>query len=139
MAVGEGFEIQFSIINIIKRFKFMIPLYTDEQFNASKSREKLPLQCIHCNEIFYKTKHRIQEGLNPNHKSTYMYCSQKCQGLYKTFIGNIKVKCKQCNKEFYKQPSYLSKSGNNFCSRSCAVTYNNTHKTTGTRRSKLEV
>jgi hypothetical protein len=32
-----------------------------------------------------------------------------------------------------------SKSGNRFCSRSCAATYNNLHKTTGTRRSKLEV
>jgi len=31
-----------------------------------------------------------------------------------------------------------SKSGKVFCSRSCAATYNNTHKTTGTRRSKLE-
>ena len=31
-----------------------------------------------------------------------------------------------------------NKSARNFCSRSCAATYNNTHKTTGTRRSKLE-
>ena len=31
-----------------------------------------------------------------------------------------------------------SKSGLSFCSRSCAAVYNNAHKTTGTRRSKLE-
>lgn len=32
----------------------------------------------------------------------------------------------------------IKKSPNHFCSHSCAGTYNNTHKTTGTRRSKLE-
>ncbi len=32
-----------------------------------------------------------------------------------------------------------SKSGHVFCNRTCAVTYNNTHKTTGIRRSKLEM
>ena len=31
-----------------------------------------------------------------------------------------------------------SKSGNSFCSLSCAAKYNNTHKTNGNRRSKLE-
>jgi hypothetical protein len=31
-----------------------------------------------------------------------------------------------------------SKTGLFFCTQSCAATYNNTHKTTGTRRSKLE-
>ena len=32
-----------------------------------------------------------------------------------------------------------SKSGLSFCSSSCAATYNNTHKTIGYRRSKLEI
>ena len=32
-----------------------------------------------------------------------------------------------------------SKSGHLFCNHSCAATYNITHKTVGTRRSKLEV
>jgi len=50
------------------------------------------------------------------------------------------VQCKQCNKKFTRQPSQIkqSRSGNQFCCQSCAATYNNTHKTTGTRRSKLE-
>lgn len=34
--------------------------------------------------------------------------------------------------------SKKSKSGKQFCSSSCAATYNNTHKSHGTRRSKLE-
>lgn len=55
---------------------------------------------------------------------------------------NIKTSCKQCNKEISVAPSNLKhkkrKSQNTFCSKSCAATYNNTHKTHGTRRSKLE-
>lgn len=38
-----------------------------------------------------------------------------------------------------KLPSEIKKSPNHFCSSSCAATYNNTHKTHGTRRSKLEI
>jgi hypothetical protein len=33
----------------------------------------------------------------------------------------------------------VRKTKNNFCCKSCAATYNNTHKTKGTRRSKLEM
>lgn len=44
------------------------------------------------------------------------------------------LKCLNCPNNF------KQKQGNQkFCSRSCAATYNNTHKTTGTRVSKLEV
>jgi len=33
----------------------------------------------------------------------------------------------------------FKKTNNHFCSRSCAATYNNTHKNTGTKISKLEI
>lgn len=49
------------------------------------------------------------------------------------------VPCKNCKKLFQKAQSQINQTKNNFCSSSCAATYNNTHKTTGTRRSKLEV
>lgn len=49
------------------------------------------------------------------------------------------VRCKQCDKQFQKKRREIKKSPNHFCSLSCAVTYKNTHKTHGTRRSKLEV
>jgi hypothetical protein len=35
------------------------------------------------------------------------------------------IECKQCNKRFDKQPSQIKEGSNNFCSRSCAATYNN--------------
>ena len=44
--------------------------------------------------------------------------------------------CTNCGKTFNKIPSQIH--DNNFCSSSCAAIYNNTHKTKGNRRSKLE-
>ena len=48
--------------------------------------------------------------------------------------------CGNCNKKIVILPrrKRKSKSGKVFCNRSCSVTYHNTHKTAGTRRSKLE-
>jgi len=50
------------------------------------------------------------------------------------------MQCKNCNKEILvRNTEHLkSKSGYNFCSQSCSAIYNNTHKETGYRRSKLE-
>ena len=49
------------------------------------------------------------------------------------------VQCAHCGNIFFKAFAEIKKSLNNFCNHSCACTYNNTHKTKGTRRSKLEV
>lgn len=46
--------------------------------------------------------------------------------------------CKVCNQKFERCFSQISQSTNHFCSRSCAGTYTNQHRKTGTRRSKLE-
>ena len=53
----------------------------------------------------------------------------------------IKSKCGMCESPIEVLPKILnkSKSGFCFCSQSCGAIYNNSHKTTGTRRSKLEV
>ena len=48
------------------------------------------------------------------------------------------VICKNCKKQFKKFANQCAKTKNHFCSRSCAVAYNNKHKTHGTRRSKFE-
>jgi hypothetical protein len=48
------------------------------------------------------------------------------------------VQCTQCGIKFDKYPNQIKKTINNFCSSSCAAIYNNTHKTNGIRRSKLE-
>jgi len=112
----------------------MIPLYTQEEFDNAKSRGKLPLQCKCCGGTFLLDKNLIQRAKKGKRK--YDFCSKIC--VYKIREKNISVFCLQCGKEFKKQLLQIKKSKHNFCSRSCSCTYQNTHKTTGTRVSKLE-
>lgn len=120
----------------------MIPLYTENEFESSKSTDKLPLKCKYCDSVFHRTKYYIQGSLNPNKlKQTGDFCSHKCVKRYNDKKNNRtpkKVNCKQCNKEFLKLANQIKKSPNHFCSQSCAAIYNNTHKKHGTRTSKLE-
>jgi hypothetical protein len=117
----------------------MITHFTNIEFINAKSNDLLPCECLFCHNIFNVTKHSIQDSLNTRCKSKNKYCSYGCSYLAKK--NKQKVICSNCSIEFEKTPNQIkkSKSGNHFCSRSCAATYNNTHKTTGNRRSKLEI
>jgi len=115
----------------------MKPLFTELEFQNAKSTDKLPCQCYGCNEIFYEYKKMIN-FIRKHKKNGIKYCSNKCQGILlktKTILS-----CANCNSPIEKTPAEIkkSKSGNHFCSRSCAAIYNNTHKTKGNRISKLE-
>lgn len=114
----------------------MKPLYTNEIFLSSKGNQKLPLECYQCKKTFLLTKKRIKDCLNPKENRQGKFCSSQCQ--FKSQIKQINVVCLNCNLNFTKKQSELKKTNNNFCSQSCAATFNNKNKTTGTRRSKLE-
>jgi len=114
----------------------MKPLFTPQEFESSKSTNKLPCECFVCNKTFYKTKHEIQIISNPNQTKNGKFCSNTCRGLSQK--TKQKINCTNCNIGFEKFPSEIKKSNNHFCSKSCAATYNNKNKTHGTRRSKLE-
>ena len=58
---------------------------------------------------------------------------------YNPNIVDVSCVCSHCGKKFNRFESQMRYSKNLFCSQSCAATYNNTHKTYGIRRSKLEV
>lgn len=119
---------------------YMKPLFTKEEFESAKSIDNLRCECYVCGKPFYRTKHQIQNTLNPKWvNKVSKYCSRKCN--YEAYKNGIKIKCSNCGKEIFKTPSQIkkSKSNNHFCSKSCAGTYNNTHKTRGIRRSKLEI
>jgi DNA-binding XRE family transcriptional regulator len=104
-------------------------------FGSFKDNEMITFKCPGCNELFKRKRRNMK---NPARVPTKLYCcSPKCMSL--TLGSIVQVICKQCNSEFTKRSSQISKTPNNFCSKSCAATYNNTHKTTGTKRSKLEV
>ena len=115
----------------------MTPLYQKEDFLKANSKDKLPCQCIQCKNTFFITKHQIQRALNLNHNVKANFCSQKCQGHFKS--KKQKINCKNCDKKFEKLLSEIKKTKNHFCSQSCAATYNNLNKKYGIRRSKLEI
>lgn len=106
---------------------------------TAANKDKFRFFCSHCDKEFFPpkpscTKTRILKyGLK-------VYCCKDCKILANGGKPSKVVNCAQCGKE-------ISTSGKNdkrkksdrcFCSSSCAATYNNLHKTHGTRRSKLE-
>ena len=115
-------------------------IISKQEFNNLKSRDDIPLKCKGCNNIFYGKKHKVMASIKDSisAKQNYDYCTLKC--FTKTQEIKIEIECGQCHKKITKTPSEIkhSKHGKSFCSSSCSATYNNTHKTTGYRRSKLE-
>lgn len=115
----------------------MKPLYTQEEFDSANTQTRLPLECYYCSNLFTFRKKDILETFNPNLKKTGEFCSRNCKCLYNG--QSIKTKCLNCDKEVIKSLSEYKKYPNTFCNSSCAATYNNKNKTTGNRRSKLEI
>ena len=117
-------------------------LITFEEALKLKARDLIPIKCDICDKITSQTKHSvIKIGYShPDAKKIFLekgrFCSSKCLGD-STYLRQT-VNCKQCNKEFQKINAECIKNPNHFCSRNCAGTYNNKHKTTGFNRSKLE-
>lgn len=111
-------------------------LLSESELNMLKSRDKVPLKCKQCQLTFYRPKNRIDAALSDD-ELTLDFCSPKCNGKF--FDRREIVNCKLCNKQIKKSHKDIKKSKNHFCSSSCAATYNNTHKTHGYRRSKLEL
>jgi hypothetical protein len=114
----------------------MKPLFTQTELNITKAYSKLPLECELCQSVFFRLKKDIQRS-ESNKRISCRYCSRNCSYLAK--VTQVEVECKQCKKIFKKLANQHKKSKNHFCCRSCAATYNNTHKTKGIRRSKLEI
>lgn len=115
----------------------MKPLYTQEEFDSAKSKDKLPCECLECENTFYKEKRVIKRTFTNYDRNLGDFCSRSCAKQSKN--QNIDVVCTHCDILFNKELSQFNRSKNHFCSRSCAATYNNTHKKHGTQKSKLEV
>jgi hypothetical protein len=115
----------------------MKPLYTQEEFDISKSKDLLPCECYQCGGTFYLTRHRIKNVLNPILNDQGRFCNIKCSTEFSK--KRTLVKCLVCNKETLKNDCNIKKNKNTFCSHSCNSIYQNNNKTWGTNRSKLEV
>jgi hypothetical protein len=93
----------------------------------------LEVQCDYCNKTCYKRN--VTEAL----KSKNLFCSPECHRKY-IQKNNVTKPCSHCGKMVTRYICDVKKcSGNIFCNHSCSATYQNTHKTTGTRVSKLEI
>ena len=94
------------------------------------------LVCDYCKNSFDKDSKFIKHKKDRGDK--HVFCSNKCVAKFR---DNSKTfECHVCKTAFIRQRSQLkSKSGFQFCSKSCSAQWNNSHKTKGTRISKLEV
>jgi len=90
------------------------------------------VKCDYCNKEFWRENK--QQYKNSKHE----FCSRKCQYAFK--VTAITKSCGWCEKQVTRIYCQVksSKSGHIFCSHSCSAKYSNTHKTKGTRVSKLE-
>ena len=107
----------------------MKPLFTEFEYQNAKSEELLTCLCYSCNESFKTFKKNITRELKHN-MGINKFCSKKCQGVYQTNEKTITIKCKYCDSKITIPLSQHknTKSGNNFCSCSCATKYNNSRR-----------
>lgn len=100
------------------------------------------LSCCHCNKLFLPKNKDTYDSMKAKFKTNNIkyYCSEVCRNAGRKRIKIVETKCSNCGKVFTPSTNIdkRSKSENRFCCLSCAASYNNKHKTTGIRRSKLE-
>jgi hypothetical protein len=113
----------------------MITLFSKEEYESAKNSDLLQCKCEFCSKTFYTSKRHISFEIKHN-RNQVRFCSRIC------FIESTKKKpvtCLVCGKNVKRrQVKRSSRTSNKFCCRSHAAYYNNTHKTTGIRRSRLE-
>lgn len=116
----------------------MKPLFDLNTLNEHKGTKQLfPMECEWCHNIFRKNANDIRKFINGHRSIKVKFCSRQCG--FDSRNKKISVNCQNCNVLFIKRLDQVLKSKNNFCSSSCAATYNNKHKVYGIRRSKLEM
>lgn len=99
--------------------------------------------CKLCNKLKTARRSEVLSKLRGDKgRGSYEYCSLECFRKYYRenvyYLFNINVECRNCGAKFSKTKAEINKSPNNFCTKSCAVTFNNKNKARGIRRSKLE-
>ncbi len=93
------------------------------------------IQCNRCKKFFHPNRSYKYDHSLRGIKRTF--CSTQCSVLF--FDKKISITCHVCGKQKTRKLSQISrsKSGYNFCSKSCSVSFNNTQKR-NSRRSKVE-
>ena len=83
--------------------------------------EMVKISCANCGKDVEKPLSMINRSIRRGYSR--FYCTKKCQCRR----GSVEVKCVECGNIFLKRKSQINKtkSGNHFCSQSCAAKYNN--------------
>lgn len=106
-----------------------------------RALKKYILTCMHCNKEFEVNarKYHLAKSHYKHYNKRY-FCSENCRLAARGAKKVLPINCTNCGKIFLptNNPDKRCKSKNKFCCHSCAAIYNNTHKTKGNRRSKLE-
>lgn len=88
---------------------------------GKKTQEYVSIVCNYCNKTHSTKVKTVKEAIKAG--KTVLYCSPKC---YTQSTRNRKsYECSLCGKEFSRVNSQVSKSGNLYCSNSCAAKVNN--------------
>lgn len=116
----------------------MQPLFDIKSLSDLSPNDSVPFKCEYCGACFYVKVKYLRGTLNLDRTDRIRFCNQSCFHKFKSRESSKLISCKNCKKDIRKTIGEMRKSKNYFCSKSCAATYNNTHKTKGTRRSKLE-
>lgn len=112
--------------------------FTKYRYINSKSNDLLPCICENCGSEFNVLKKLVTQEITHN-RGRIKFCSDKC--LYEAQSKSKITSCANCGAEIKVKLSKIkqSKTGNNFCSKTCATSYNQKHKKFGYNRSKLEL
>lgn len=119
-------------------------LFSEQDFQNCKSRGELSFKCVLCQKEFSKKKNEIQDRISKQKKDGVQYfqfCSKDCHKIFlnKHSEDNLEtITCTHCKKEFLRSKSQ-NKMENNFCSRSCSISFNNSKNPKRSRTKKCKI
>lgn len=116
-------------------YTYQFFLDNPEVFSSIKTDAWITFTCSGCQQNYDRTKRSVYSAIK-RWNAKRNFCSKVCQGLFER--EKINEPCQNCGASVSRVPSARRKVKAVFCTKSCAATYNNKHKTHGTRRSKLE-
>lgn len=98
-------------------------LFTKDELDSVRVRDKLECRCSHCGKVFERCKRDILKKHYRKNKPL-IYCSQKCCNEHRTVLANDRNHhdyiCQTCGKEVKKDDWYGS---GMFCSKQCSKKY----------------
>lgn len=99
------------------------------------TRKKIEITCAGCGNLAEREVRLVNQNIKHNYK---IFCSKECSNNYKTTL--MTLSCGNCSKETKRTKAEYekSKSGDVYCSRSCATSMNNKRYKSGENNPNYE-